>query len=209
MYNDDNSVNISAVKGAEGIIGLRPAALSSSTIVQQMVDLWRQASSSDCDAGLAYCDADGDPTTWPEYAPSVVDAVLLYAHAMDALRRTAPSSMGDPDALYAAMLNLSAFEGMTGPVHLGPDGDGLGKLALVNLQTCIDGEQGLQSCGGRRRLTSSSISLSSTVMAFVEVGMYDANSNNLTVRSRHARFANSPAALLTHAAPHLCAGVAQ
>ena len=71
-----------------------------------MVELWRQASSSDCNAGLAYCDADGDATTWPEFSPPAVDAVLLFAHAMDQLRRTAPTSMDDPDALYAAMDTL-------------------------------------------------------------------------------------------------------
>ena len=101
LYNEDGSANTSAVLGAHGVLGLRPSALvGTDEVVQPMVNLWSAKSSSTCD-GLAYCDSDGDPTSWTEYSPTTVDAVLLYAHAMDALRRTDPLSMGNPDLLYA------------------------------------------------------------------------------------------------------------
>ena len=120
LHNDDGSVNASAVNGAQGVLGLRPGSLSGADeVVKPMVDLWRGASSSNCQ-GLAYCDEDGDPATWPSYAVTAVDAVLMYAHAMDALLRVAPQSMGNPDALYATMLTMAPFEGLAGPPTLQP-----------------------------------------------------------------------------------------
>ena len=98
---------MSAVDGAKGVLGVSQSALMGDAgVVDPLVDLWRSKSSSNC-AGLAYCDSDGCPGSWTEYSPTTVDAVLMYAHAMDALYRNAPLSMGDPDALYAAILNLS------------------------------------------------------------------------------------------------------
>ena len=146
-----------------------------------MVDLWRSKSSSNC-AGLAYCDSDGCPASWTEFSPPTVDAVLLYAHAMDALYHTAPLSMGDPDLLYAAMLQLPAIEGLTGPIQLGDDGDRLARFTLVNLQIFTGADS---SCERRRRLASS-ISLSETRVAFMEVGEYDSLTRRLTVSAVHA-----------------------
>ena len=145
------------------------------------VNLWRGKSGSNCE-GLAYCDSDGDPTSWTEYSPTTVDAVLLYAHAMDALRRTAPSSsLADPDLLYAEMLQLPAFEGLTGSVRLGSDGDRLARFTLVNLYVCTTKDD---SRCGRRRLASpgSTLSLEQTRAAFVTVGEYDSITQDLTVR---------------------------
>ena len=120
LRNDDGSVNASAVNGAQGVLGLRPGSLTGADeVVKPMVDLWRVASSSNCQ-GLAYCDEDGGPATWPNYAVTAVDAVLMYAHAMDALLRVEPQSMGDPDALYATMLTMAPFEGLAGPLTLQP-----------------------------------------------------------------------------------------
>ena len=180
LHNDDGSVNTSAVLGAEGMIGLTNPDIADDTLLgQRMVELWRGASSSNCQ-GRVYCDADGDPATWTNLSPSIVDAVLLYAHAMDALQRTAPQSMEDPDALYEAMLQLPAFDGLAGPFTLNPDGDRLGRSMLINLQICSGGD----NCARRRRLDSSSISLAQTSASTVEVGVYDALTRNLTVRAR-------------------------
>ena len=100
---------MSAVQGAQGVIGFRPSALlGAPEVVEPMVDLWRSKSSSNC-AGLAYCDSDGCPASWTEFSPPTVDAVLPYAHAMDAPYHTTPLSMGDPDLLYAAMLQLPSI----------------------------------------------------------------------------------------------------
>ena len=175
--NDDGSVNTSTVQGAEGLIGLRPPMLAYSAVAESMVELWRAASSTYCD-GLSYCDADGDPARWVDYSSNAVDAVLLYAHGMDTLRRDAPHSINDPDALYAAILAQPTFDGLAGPVTLGPDGDRLGRYEVVNFQVCSGGAG--SQCGRRRQL-SSSISLSQTVAAFVTVGTYDTITRNLTV----------------------------
>lgn len=181
LHNQDGSVNMSAVQGAKGVLGLRPSALRGApAVVEPIVDLWRSKSSSNC-AGLAYCDSDGCPGSWTEYSPPTVDAVLLYAHAMDALYRTAPLSIGDPDALHAAMLQLPAFEGVSGPIKLGDDGDLLARFTLVNLQMSTGAET---PCERRRRLASS-ISLPETRVAFVEVGEYDSLTRRLTVSFVH------------------------
>lgn len=172
---------MSAVEGAKGVLGLRPSGLKGDPgVVEPIVDLWLSKSSSSC-AGLSYCDADGCPASWTENSPPTVDAVLLYAHAMDALYRTAPLSMGDPDALYAAMLQLPIFEGVTGPVQLGDDGDQLARFTIVNLQTITGADF---FCERRRRLASS-ISLPETRAAFVEVGEYDSLTGHLTVSLVH------------------------
>ena len=171
MVNADGSTNASAVKGAEGLIGLMPSTLSGAdAVVEPLVQGWRRASSSSCN-GVAYCDADGDATSWPGYSATIVDAVLVYAHAMDRLRLSAPQSMGDADALYAAILKLPAFEGAAGPVHLGSDGDRLGRLKVINMQMAV----------GQRRRLASSVSLGEVIAAFVEVGDYDALTKNMTV----------------------------
>ena len=177
--NDDGSVNTSAVLGAEGLIGMRPPPLArDSAVAERMVELWRAASSTHCD-GLAYCDADGDPARWVDYSSNAVDAVLLYAHGMDALQRDAAQSIDDPDALYAAILALPSFDGLAGPVTLGPDGDRLGRYEVVNFQVCSGGAN--SRCGRRRLQLGSSISLSQTVATFVTVGAYDTLTRNLTV----------------------------
>jgi hypothetical protein len=183
INDEDGSVNMSAVQGAQGVLGFQPPALLGAPgVVEPMVDLWRSKSSSNC-AGLAYCDSDGCPASWTEYSPATVDAVLLYAHAMDAMYHTAPLRMGDPDALYAAMLQLPAFEGLTGPIQLGEDGDQLGRFTLVNLHFFTGADS---SCKRRRQLASSSISLTETRVAYIAVGEYDSLTRRLTVSiARH------------------------
>ena len=176
--NEDGSINASAAQGAEGLIGQAPSALAVNTTVgQRMVELWRGASSSNCQ-GLAYCDFDGVAASWTAYSPVIADAVLLYAHAMDALlRRATPQSRTDPDALYAEMLRLPVFDGLAGPVSLGSDGDRLGRFRIVNLQICGGGESSL--CAQRRRLDSwIGLNMGAT---FVEVGTYDSLTKILTV----------------------------
>ena len=95
---------MSAVEGAKGVLGFSQSALMGDA-GDRLVDLWRSKSSSNC-AGLSYCDSDGCPASWTEFSLPTVDAVLLYAHAMDALYRTAPLSMGDPDALYLSLIHI-------------------------------------------------------------------------------------------------------
>ena len=171
---------MSAVEGAKGVLGFSQSALMGDA-GDRLVDLWRSKSSSNC-AGLSYCDSDGCPASWTEFSLPTVDAVLLYAHAMDALYRTAPLSMGDPDALFAAMLQLPVFEGVTGPVQLGDDGDNkLARFRLVNLQALT----GPDICEQRRRRLASSISLPESRVAFVRVGEYDSFTRHLEVSSAH------------------------
>lgn len=60
-----------------------------------------------------YCDVDNDPTTFPAYCMNIVDAVLLYAKAMDSdqLYMKAPT---DREKLFASILELPSFAGLTG-----------------------------------------------------------------------------------------------
>ena len=52
LHNVDGSVNMSAVEGAKGVLGLRPTGLKGDRgVVEPIVDLWRRRSSSNC-AGL-------------------------------------------------------------------------------------------------------------------------------------------------------------
>merc|ERR1719272_2141065 len=89
--------------------------------------------------------------------------------------------MRDPDALFAAMLQLPAFEGVTGPVQLGDDGDVLARHTLVNLQMFTGADIPCE----RRRQLESSISLPETRVAFFEVGEYDSLTRRLTVSIVH------------------------
>lgn len=176
LHNADGGYNASALQGAEGLISILLSFDTSRDVLKSLVSLWSQASSSECD-GSQYCDADGDPETWPEYAANGADAVLLYAHAMDQLRRTAPLSMDDPDVLYETMKQLPPFEGMTGLVSLDDTGDKHSRLTIVNLQMCgsSNGE-----CGLRRRL--SSVFKAEFFFRFVKISAeYDSLTEKLTV----------------------------
>jgi len=120
---------------------------------------------------------------------------------MDALYRTAPLSMGDPDALYAAMLQLPVFEGVTGPVQLGDDGDRLARFTLVNLQMLTGTDIGADMCERRRRRLASSIILPETRAAFIEVGEYDSLTGRLTVSCAHVHaYTPRPRPYLAHPA---------
>ena len=178
FLNNASSVNTSAVYGAEGVLALTPSALVGlPSVVEPIVERWDVAARAACD-GLAYCDADGDPTSWSEYSASAVDAVLLYAHAADAVLR-AGGDAHDPDLLYQTMLAMPSFEGVAGRVVLDEYGDRLGGFQLYNLQI----GSGLGGGGGRppeRRRLSTSIGLDMSA-AYVEVGSYDALTQNLTV----------------------------
>ena len=91
------------------------------------------------------------------------------------------------------MTLLAAFEGLTGSVRLGSDGDRLARFTLVNLYVCTTKDD---SRCGRRRLASpgSTLSLEQTRAAFVTVGEYDSITQDLTVRPAcHAMF-HQPAA---------------
>ena len=180
FHNEDGSVNTSAIRGAEGLLGLRPAALlGASGTVNPMVDLWRAHSHTNCH-GIKYCDSDGCAGTWTESSPTTVDAVLMYAYAMDTLYKNAPLSVQDPDALYAAILNLPAVQGLTGPIQVGANGDRLARFTLVNLQVAIGAAD--SSCELRqRRQLGVSVDLLKTSASFVEVGEYDAITKLLTV----------------------------
>ena len=173
FHSPDGSVNTSALQGAEGLISLHPTFDTSRAVTKSMVDMWRQVSSSECD-GIAFCNADGDPNTWPAYAANAVDAVLLYAHAMDELRRTVPLSMDNPDALYETMLQLPSFEGLTGHVNLDDAGDAQGRFTFINFQKCAAG-----GCGLRRKLVS--IFSAAFDFKFVELGVvYDPLTGKMT-----------------------------
>ena len=176
FLNNASSVNMSAVHGSWGVLALTPSALVGlPRVVEPIVERWRVAARPACD-GLAYCDADGDPTSWSEYSASAVDAVLLYAHAADAVLRNGGDAH-DPDALYRTMLSMPPFEGVAGRVVLDEYGDRLGSLQLYNLQI----RSGLGGGGGgRRRRLSTSIGLDMSA-AFVEVGSYDSLTRDLTV----------------------------
>eukprot|EP00966_Prymnesium_polylepis_P243686 5635168-Prymnesium_polylepis.1 len=90
LRNADGSANVSAIRGAEGLLTATQHQDTSSVEFTEYAHLWGERSSSyacqraqDGKMRNRFCDADGDPTSMPHYALAGVDAVLLYAYAMD------------------------------------------------------------------------------------------------------------------------------
>ena len=140
LRNDDGTTNASALRGAEGLLGLKEQADTEGGLYQQYLATWQAVASSEACITAhrhpgARCDADGDVAG--ELAGSSalhIDAVLTHARAIDvgALYRTAPR---DAAALYERMRMLQPSAGVSGEVQLDPDsGDRLGQLDILNIQ---------------------------------------------------------------------------
>ena len=131
-FNDGNGeLDYYAIKGAEGYIGtsdglpIRSVPEASVTARAEYVTRWGNVSTeAGCDRVVTlpevhvkehkqYCDMDGDPKTFPGYHMNTVDAVLLYAKAMDKdqLYLNMPA---ESDKLFTSILELDSFEGLTG-----------------------------------------------------------------------------------------------
>ena len=185
FYNSDGSVNSSAVRGSEGVLGMiESSGVSTSDVSSQYHSLWGNASSSQgCTSpGVSrpFCDHDDDPSTFPSYAAAYADAVImLAASAHSALLDGA--SPDDAGALFAAMQALSngTVEGISGPLVFDDAGDRLGMLDLVSYKITTGGSE-----SGRR--LSQSVLLTSSLLEFSRVGSYSAATSTLQLPNADA-----------------------
>ena len=138
FYVDDGVVNASALYGAQGLLSFNAGSSNvepSRSTSALYGGLWAGAASFDgCSTpGPRYCDSDTDLSTGMDYSYQLVDALLLYAKGMDRHLRSGGNS-SDPDGLHSAILDLPKFDGVSGEMKLGADGDALTNLPLINLQ---------------------------------------------------------------------------
>ncbi len=87
ILNDDGSVNLDAVKGAEGSIGLMEKVETTSALAQSYVNFWDSSASIQGCASLSddtsYCDVDGVSNTVAGYGGLFADSILLLAYAFN------------------------------------------------------------------------------------------------------------------------------
>ena len=188
LYSHDGTVEIDALHGAQGALGIIETS-GSGAIHDQYVALWGQHATTAACTGVGsaplYCDQDGAPATFATYGSQWADAALALALALDALleaRRI--GELWNPSAVQAELLRMGSFEGVSGTVRLDPSsGDRLGTFAIQNFQIDYSTEALATDCGasttGRRRL---GVPLSTAVAAWFDVGLAQAavQSVNLT-----------------------------
>jgi len=175
---DNGQVSASAVRGAEGVIGMEPHVDETGAMYKSFIELWsKSASMTACKPTNAthqphpldddeFCDSDGIPTTMSAPTALMVDAVILYAKAMDKIYRSDSQS---PDKLHqAALIGNATIPGHSGPITLDSFGDRLGSYEILNLKI----QQGrLLRTPQERRL--SQVQLTSSSAVFQAVGTYD------------------------------------
>ena len=174
LKNPDGSVNSSAVRGSEGVLGLIE---SSGNVSRPYRALWDEASSQRGCSDMGpqsrpFCDLDDDPGTYPDYTVQHVNAAIQLAVAADAVIRNG-ASPDDADALFAAMLSPDGtVAGLSGPLIFDDYGDRLGSLNVVNYRM-------LTSASGPGRRLSMSVLLPSSLLEFSIVGSYSTATSNL------------------------------
>jgi len=149
----DGAVSPDAVRGIEGAFGMLESFGTGTPSFDDYNSRWLTVSSTvGCDRVVPYCDVDGSPTANPAgYSMGMAEGIMLVAQAFDRrdnFRDTNMASGGNPDGLYAAMLDVTCspvgYTGPSGSVVLDGFGDRMGKYNILNMQ--------LQS--GRRRKLS-------------------------------------------------------
>ena len=155
LLADDGTVDLDATEGVVGAVGLVEGKRLDGAVYAAYMRAWAEIASSDACVGIGarpYCDADGDVSGIAAYGAQSADAVLAYAKAMHRLLASgggAADVADEPDALYRALLGLSAFEGVGGPVRFSEAGDRLGFFDVTNLQV-------VESSAAGRRLHGTS-----------------------------------------------------
>jgi hypothetical protein len=216
LHSQDGSVNVAAVRGAEGSLGALEATDSSTPQYQRYLQLWSDSidfqSTGACDTGVAsaaqpsmpycstrngqcvfrrqapYCDADGHTATLAAYAAQSVDAVLLYAQAIHFLHLSSGTYLHDTAQVYATMKQLSSPQGVSSPtIQLDASGDRLGRLTLLNLQVLTTPPQGSATSP-----PLASIPLNLSRAEYVAFGVFDTARGVATI-SGDVRFASGQA----------------
>ena len=200
ILNPDSSVNVSAVMGSEGVLGLIESQgglqPSLSMIYQQ---LWgKAAGSSGCaqsgPSTTPFCDLDDDPATFPGYSAAHVDAVIQMAvDANSAI--LAGASPGNPDQLFnAARQRNGPTQGLNGPLYFNENGDRLGMLDLVNYRRVRS-----SAGGGGRQLRS--VQLPGMTVLLDVVGSYDSRAAELDLVTSSLLFSGGLLEVPQHHSP--------
>ena len=155
-HREDGTPDEDAVRGAEGLLGVKPYIDPTTDTYDAYADLWRASAPTmegcvDSDP-TTFCDADGDARTMSSWGLFQADAVLLYAKAMDAIYRVSPY---DPDALFAALKAAEPYDAISGALAIDADGDRVGSLALHNVQ--IDEDRSITPTLASSRLVTRAI----------------------------------------------------
>ena len=139
FYNNDSSVNEDAVKGAQGSIAFIEGVYESNA-TRNYVKQWADNSNSKDACDLAtpfnqagpYCDADGDPTSFPDRGANGVDCVLAFAMVIEKL--TDQGHAINASSIYQGLLAMGSFDGTSGSVTLDQSsGDRISGLEIQNL----------------------------------------------------------------------------
>ena len=171
--DDGSTTDLDALYGSEGALGIQESILLSSAPMPTLyAALWNPVSSlaacsdQEVDAGIIYCDGDDlQGLTEPDifnhaYHALWVDAVLTYATAIDRLLTGSAAPMVDAafyDALYNETITMPPFQGMSGLVDVGTNGDRDGSFQIKNVQILSAGRSSALAAAGRRRGLSSPI----------------------------------------------------
>ena len=146
LTNDDLTVSLSAIKGADGLLWLKEGVdLTAATRTQYLAKYAQTASMAACTPSnmprapdaTGYCDTDGtgySDTGGTGYSAQYIDAVLTYAVAADAIYRKGPI---DPNELYSYIRqNVTGWGlGFSGQIILNTSSaDRLGACDIQNLQ---------------------------------------------------------------------------
>ena len=185
LRSPDGSISASAVRGAEGVLGLIESNGAGTPMHEQYRSYWLPRSSVEgCSSTTAYCDGDGSPTgSPPGYSVGAIDSIIIAARALSTNLRDV-GFRSNPDAVYAAIKNLGSTEGVSGQVTLDASADRLGNFEVRNMQISAARRQlagrGLPWLGAEREAwqleaavrRALSVPLSSSTAAFQLVGSW-------------------------------------
>lgn len=192
FLDDSVTQDLDALYGAEGSLGIQEAVNTSSAraLFSSYRSTWLHASSraactaESIHAQEMYCDLDEDPldifsTT---YHAIWADAVFTFATALHRLLAAGPlahppGTGAFADALFATASSMAPFEGVSGTVAIGADGDRIGTLEVKNMQVtnynARGGDRPTRASGsgaGRRELA---VPITSLLLSFVDVGIVE------------------------------------
>ena len=218
LRNPDTTLNPSAVRGALGLLGVKEATDVTLPSYKEYTPSWAKVGTvgddwagskqdirfEQCGTNLTtipgvreppYCDADADAATLNTYSAQTVDAVVVWARAMNTIYRSDACAGGNStaakcsEALHDEVMRLygsgGAYAGksgsldngagVSGPITLGPDGDRRGRFQVVNLQ-----ETGGDFVFRRQRRLA--VTLGGRV-EFVPIGTYDLATSILSMNA--------------------------
>ena len=139
FYNKDGTVNVDAVRGAEGSLGFGEGVDFSGSVSTTYTRTW----AANSNAGACsqpyhpdgpFCDGDGDPSTYLDRSAHGCDAVIGFAKAVSSL--IGNDHKINASSIYRELLAMKPFDGVSGKnVTLDPvSGDRINGLWLQNMQ---------------------------------------------------------------------------